>query len=171
MRWKGGRSIFGSLNAVSASPESSPALRRPTVASPTAPLLRALSRQHSRIRGTAVTQFISHSINPPTRCPVAGSGGAETAALLRTPGSSVHFAEPRESRCCHARPSWPRAHHPCLVFSSRPCRGAPNRRQSPVRQECGLTLRSRRGPTARHQAREAVGHIIPGAPNSGARRH
>jgi hypothetical protein len=31
---------------------------------------------------------------------------------------------------------------------------------SPASAQCGLTLRSRRGPTASRQAREAVGHII-----------
>ena len=37
---------------------------------------------------------------------------------------------------------------------------APRKVRSSARHECGLTLRSRRGPTASRQAREAVGHII-----------
>jgi hypothetical protein len=36
----------------------------------------------------------------------------------------------------------------------------PTKEQPPRLQQCGLTRRSRRGPTASRQAREAVGHII-----------
>ena len=119
----------------------------------------------SRVCSAAAKPSVAYAVMRAARFSVAGSARAvDPRAMLRTapPLLPSKFGPPsralRESHLLMRLPP-PRSITP-LVISSRTLPWRSSRRQFQVGHECGLTLRSRRGPTARHQAREAVGHII-----------